>query len=88
MSALRQLAEDLGLSSDQQSLPDTVPVQPAANDPQQTRPHTNPTHRTGSTRQRRPNRAARLPDSIHPNSRHCGNLRIYGDSAPCEAICR
>lgn len=87
MSALRQLADDLGLLSNQQPLPDTVPVQPAANDPQQTRPHTNPTHRTGIIRQRRPNRTppARLDTS---NSRHCGNPRIDGDSAPCEAICR
>ena len=35
MSALAQLAEHLGLSSNTRPAPTTTPVQPAANDPQQ-----------------------------------------------------
>lgn len=35
MSALAQLAEHLGLSSDTRPAPATAPVQPTANDPQQ-----------------------------------------------------
>ena len=44
MSALAQLAERLGLSSDTRPAPAAAPVQPAANDPQQpTSPPAQPT---------------------------------------------
>ncbi|EHY76809.1 hypothetical protein PstZobell_05148 [Stutzerimonas stutzeri ATCC 14405 = CCUG 16156] len=56
MSALAQLAEHLGLSSDTRPAPATPPAQPAANDPQQ--PTSPPARPTAPEATSEPKRAA------------------------------
>jgi len=56
MSALAQLAEHLGLSSDPRPAPATTPIQPAANDPQQ--PTSAPARPTAPEATSEPKRAA------------------------------
>lgn len=56
MSALAQLAEHLGLSSDLRPAPATTPIQPAANDPQQ--PTSPPARPTAPEATSEPKRAA------------------------------
>jgi len=79
MSALAQLAEHLGLSSDTRPAPATAPVQPAANDPQQ--PTSAPARPTAPEATSEPKRAAwRITRAGQPIGYMVGQPMTYSEA--------
>jgi len=79
MSALAQLADNLGLSSGPQPAPATPPVQPAANDPQQ--PTSAPARPTAPEATSEPKRAAwRITRAGQPIGYMVGQRMTYSEA--------
>jgi len=79
MSALAQLAEHLGLSSDPRPAPATTPIQPAANDPQQ--PTSAPARPTAPEATSEPKRAAwRITRAGQPIGYMVGQPMTYSEA--------